>query len=185
MCPDKSILSAWFDGEVDSIWSGRINDHLITCESCSSYIGNLEKQKELLQTAPLPDFKDSLDRVKGRIRERRTVLGSLRFWEKKISLPTAAAAAVIAASVTLGINILAMNRGVNPHFTDSGISDNRGYLVDLPGEKLNEIFSMMETPDSDLFASNSIVTLPADINLIFHGDSQLVRSAGFYGDESR
>jgi len=56
--------------------------------------------------------------------------------------------------------------------------------VFIAGDKIDEIFSMMESSLSDDFSSNSIVELPADVNLIFNGDSQLVRSAGFEGSAS-
>jgi len=105
MCPDRSILSAWFDGEVDQKWSKDISSHLDSCDNCRNYIQSLEEQKALLHSMPLPDFEESLERVKSRIRGKRTVQGSIRFWERRIPLPVAAAAAVIAASITFGTSL--------------------------------------------------------------------------------
>ncbi len=184
MCPDKSILSAYFDGEVDLQWSGEIIDHLKECNDCSSYINELQNQKKLLQSAPMPDFNDSLDRVKMRVRERRNIKGSLRFWEKRIPLPVAAAAAVIVATVTFGANMVAYNRSGKTQMADAGINNFSDESYDFPAEKLDELFSQIESANSDEFNSNSIVTLPADVELIFHGDSQLVRTAGFNGSAS-
>jgi len=181
MCPDKSILSAWFDGEVDVQWSGKISDHLETCHMCSSYVDQLKKQKALLHSLTTPDFKDSLGTIKNRIRERETVSGTTRFWQKRISLPAAAAAAVLAASVTLGTNAIAFSRNNRVLMADNGSENFNNQTLNLPGDKIDELFSMMESTFSDEFSSNSILELPADVSLIFNGESQLIRTAGFNG----
>lgn len=185
MCPEKSILSAYFDGEVDLKWSGEILKHIESCEECRLYLDELKQQSEVLQSLPTPDFTDSLQKVKMRIRARNTVSGSTRFWERRITLPVAAAAAAIFATVlSLGVSM-----GTSGHEnsllaaeTDKGPYSSE--IVNLPGNKIDELFSMMETSSSDDFSSNSIVELPADVNLIFNGDSQLVRSAGYTGSSS-
>ena len=184
MCPDKSILSAYFDGEVGLQWSGEISKHLETCKDCSNYINTLKDQEALLHSLPDPDFEESLARVKTRIRERHTVSGTTRFWQKKISLPAAAAAAVLVASVTLGTNVFTMNRNNKTLMSKLGYNNIANGKANMPGDKIDEIFSMMEASLSDEFSSNSIVELPSDINLIFNGESQLVRSAGFNGSSS-
>lgn len=184
MCPEKSVLSAWFDGEVDSKWSLEIENHLKSCDECRNFTQELGDQRMLLQSAPIPDFDESLERVKFRIREKRTVSSSIRFWEKKIPLPAAAAAAIIAAFVTFGTNIITDNR--NDRILMTNLSD-QNYIsqtMNMPGDKIDEIFSMMESSFNDEFSSNSIVELPADFSMIFSGDSQLVRSAGYNGSTS-
>ncbi|MDA3811353.1 MAG: hypothetical protein PF518_13600 [Spirochaetaceae bacterium] len=181
MCPDKSILSAWFDGEVDVQWSGEISKHLEVCNDCHTYINNLKKQRTLLQSLPTPDFEDSLEKVKARIRERRNVSGSLRFWQRKISLPVAAAAALIAATVSLGTTMLTTGKSNNVLMANSGYNNSNGQIVNLNGDKIEEILSMMESNLSDEFASKAKVEIPADFDLIFNGESQLVRTAGYDG----
>ena len=184
MCPEKSVLSTWFDGEVDSKWSVEIENHLKSCDECRSYTQKLEDQRMLLQSAPIPDFEESLERVKSRIRGKRTVSSSIRFWEKKIPLPAAAAAAIIAAFVTFGTNIISDNRNDRILMTNLADQNYANQTIDMPGDKIDEIFSMMESSLNDEFSSNSIVELPADFSMIFNGDSQLVRSAGFNGSTS-
>lgn len=184
MCPEKSVLSAWFDGEVNPKWSIEIESHLESCDVCRSFIQTLRDQSALLQSAPMPDFDDSLERVKGRIRGKRNVLGSIRFWEKKIPLPAAAAAAVIAASLAFGTSIVSDSRDQRILMSNLSDENSGSQTLNMPGDKINEIFRMMEASLSDEFSSNSIVELPADVNLIFNGDSQLVRPAGFSGSAS-
>lgn len=184
MCPDRSILSAWFDGEVDNRWSEQISDHLKGCDECSSYVNGLKDQKALLHSLPEPDFKESLDRVKMRIREKQTISHTTRFWEKRIPIPLAAAAALVAAIVSLGTNMVVGGR--NDGFQMANLSENgfSSQSINLPGDKVDEIFRLMESTLSDEFSSNSIMELPSDVNLIFNGDSELVRSAGFNGSAS-
>lgn len=179
MCPDKSVLSAWFDGEVDVKWSEEIEKHLKDCDDCKSYTLKLSDQRILLLRAPIPDFEESLERVKSRIRGKRTVSSSLRFWDKKIPLPLAAAAALIAAFVTFGTSLVADNRSDRILMANLAEQNFGSQAISMPGDKLDEIFSMLESSTNDEFSSNSIVELPTDVNLIFNGDSQLVRSAGY------
>ncbi|MBB6478426.1 anti-sigma factor family protein [Spirochaeta isovalerica] len=184
MCPDKSVLSAWFDGEVDGLWNDKITEHLKACHNCSSYIKKLDEQKALLHSLPEPDFTESLDRVKLLIREKKTVSQTTRFWEKRIPVPVAAAAAIIAATFSLGINMLAGDRndGLNPGLASA--DTNYSSVINLPGDKVNEFFKLMEASMSDEFSSNSIMELPSDVSLTFNGDSQLVRSVGYNGSAS-
>ncbi len=184
MCPDKSVISAYMDGEIDSQWSPIIKKHILECEECSSFLRNLEKQKEMLHSAPVPCFNDSLTSVKNRIRERQTISSSQRFWEKRISLPLATAAAVVIASTAIGVNMLSINRTNNPYMVSQDKNNSSSYTIDFPGEELDEIFSRIETSNSERFSSDAVVTLPPDIDLVFHGDSQLVRTAGFNGEDS-
>jgi hypothetical protein len=184
MCPEKSILSAWFDGEVDGKWSVEIESHLQSCSDCSSYIAKLKDQRMLLQSLPLPEFRDSLELVKLSVREKNTVEGSTRFWERRISLPVAAAAAFIAATVSFGTHMLAGNRNDQLQMASLADQNYTAQVYGFPGENIDEIFRTMETAYSDEFTSNSIMELPSDVNLIFNGESQLVRSAGFSGGTS-
>ena len=181
MCPDKSILSAWFDNEIDLKWSGKISEHLESCRECHLYVKELQRQRDLLHSAPTPDFKDSLDKVKVRIREKRTISGSIRFWERKIPLPAAAAAAILVASVALGTTLLTSNRSNRLFMANENFQTQ---TVNLPGDKIDEMLRMMESSLSDDFSSNSIVELPANVNLVFNGDSQLIRSVGYNGSAS-
>lgn len=185
MCPEKSILSAWFDDEVDTKWHDQISRHLENCNKCSEYIQSLEDQSTQLKSAPMPDFEDSLERVKNRIRSKHTVVSSLRFWEKRIPLPAAAAAAVIAAMVTFGTSLFTGNDKNDGLLAGNLSGEGSGsQSIYLPGDKIDEIFSMLESSLNEDFSSNSRVELPSDVNLIFNGDSQLVRSAGFNGSAS-
>lgn len=184
MCPEKSILSAWFDGEVDARWSGEIELHIQSCSSCASYIAELSDQRQLLQSLPIPEFKGSLELVKLSVREKNTVDGSTRFWQRRISIPVAAAAAFVAATVTFGTHVLAGNRTDQMQMANLGNNQYMASAYNLPGDKVDEIFRTMETAYSEEFNSNSIMELPSDVNLIFNGESQLVRSAGFSGSTS-
>lgn len=185
MCPDKSILSAWFDGEVDGNWGEKISSHLESCLSCSSYIEKLKKQRVLLHSLPEPDFQDSLERVRTRIRQKRTVNDSRRFWERRIPLPAAAAAAVLVAAFSLGANVLAGQKGNS--YDNPALASASGYsteVASLPGAKVDEIFRMMARSSNEEFSSNTIMELPSDVSLMFNGDSEMLRTAGYEGSAS-
>src|SRR5512142_3113022 len=99
MCPDREILSAYLDGEVEAPWSGAIASHLEGCPSCRAQLARMEALRSRLLQAELPAHQEPMERV------RRSLLAHdaaqtprfLPFWRRSLSvpLPLAAGAAVL------------------------------------------------------------------------------------------
>ena len=94
MCPDKQLLSAYCDGEVPSPWREKIGSHLEECGACRDIAARCRRLSETLRSAEscAPDAA-----AFARVRER--VLASpdrhASLWNRRISLPLAAAAALV------------------------------------------------------------------------------------------
>lgn len=153
MCPDKSLLSAWYDGEVEEPHKGKIAGHVGSCVQCRRFVDELSRGSHFLQGDSLepPQGADQLyDRVMSRARTRdlRSV------WQRRIPWPlAAAAAAVLVAGASLWNP--AVGRG--------------GAVPFLASQK------------EDLSAMDNLVPimLPPEQKFAVYGDSQLLKAAGF------
>jgi len=94
MCPDKQLLSAYCDGEILSPWRKKIEIHLEECGVCRDSVARYRSLSGILQNAENPAPEEA---VFARVREKALESGVLRvsLWRKRVSLPLAAAAALI------------------------------------------------------------------------------------------
>ncbi|MCL1818391.1 MAG: zf-HC2 domain-containing protein [Spirochaetaceae bacterium] len=94
MCPDKQLLSAYCDGEVPSPWREKIQAHLEECGACRNAALRYGRLSKILRSGETPAPREA---AFARVRER--VLASparrLSLWRKRVSLPLAAAAALV------------------------------------------------------------------------------------------
>ena len=190
MCPDDTLLSAFFDGEVSSPWKEQIEEHLISCEKCRSIVDGYAVQSQLLQNDPEPVFSSNFSDLEHLIRHKSTVHVAESLWSgvKWPAIPAVAAAAAIFAFV-MGF-VLAGNSGAAGSYMTQPIAVSEGWSIPqgdltVPGEDINALLSLLEPSDSQLFNQESSMELPVDLNLELYGDSQLLKSASLSGGSSR
>ena len=94
MCPDKQLLSAYYDGEVPSPWREKIDVHLEECAACRDTAARYHGLSKMLRASYLPEPETAaFTRIRARTLESGTRRAPL--WRKRVSLPLAAAAALI------------------------------------------------------------------------------------------
>jgi anti-sigma factor RsiW len=94
MCPDRQILSVYFDGELDSPWREKLEKHLEDCPQCRE---QLESYRFIRQKLCMPSVypERSIEKVwaktqpLGFTHKRRAG----RFWAGSVSVPLPLAAA--------------------------------------------------------------------------------------------
>ncbi len=100
MCPDKSLLSAYVDGELDPVWKGKIDAHIRTCSACQAVLNKYGALETLLRTAGEGIRSERMDEVleavlsSGRHRQR--------IWKQSFSIPAPIALAAAALFMILG-----------------------------------------------------------------------------------
>jgi anti-sigma factor RsiW len=114
MCPDRDILSAWMDGELEAPWSRAVEEHLAACAQCRERLAVLERTRALLRADPEPDLAAPMERVRQSVLAQGLAQPSpvARFWQRKVALPVPlAAAAVLLVMLLAGALVLALAQG--------------------------------------------------------------------------
>ncbi|MDR2702625.1 MAG: zf-HC2 domain-containing protein [Spirochaetaceae bacterium] len=91
MCPDRQILSVYFDGELDSPWKEKFEKHLEICPSCRERLAAYRVTRQRLTETPLGREDAALERILEKtgfaLKPRR------RFWTGSVTLPIPVASA--------------------------------------------------------------------------------------------
>ncbi|MDC7219667.1 MAG: hypothetical protein PQJ59_06985 [Spirochaetales bacterium] len=153
MCPDKSLLSAWYDGEVEEPWKEKIDKHINECVRCRAVVEEFKKASLFLQDEPpalTPYRKKELHRRVMQQHRRKKMLTPRHY----LSWSTAVAALAIVLSLIL-----------RP-FVSSGATGD-AFLA--------------RSGKADLSAMEELVpiNLPPDQSLFYYGDSELQKSVSF------
>jgi hypothetical protein len=115
MCPDRQILSVYFDHELPEPWNTQMEDHLKTCGACqssleqyrrlSAFIGGQEEAfpPEMIRERVWQSLSAGIALSPGQRPRQRPVRG---LWGCSVSIPlpaAAAAAAIFAAVFTFAL----------------------------------------------------------------------------------
>jgi hypothetical protein len=172
MCPNRQILSVYYDGELPSPWKEKMETHLIQCAECRN---RLEKYRSfsfssagLEEAAHNPRVEEAKNRVWQNLaasgENRIQVRSRERLWRRSIVIPlplAAAVAALMVAAFTLALvtrpapmtvpqDIIAVT-GIGPDLQGiSPVSDIRGVLQYLSNE---DDIVILRLPESKSFVS--------------------------------
>jgi hypothetical protein len=101
MCPEKELISVYFDGELPSPWKEKLEVHLETCPECRSTLENYKETQALLHANDVavpfhPVDEAGVSRLRRRPRTvRYSYVRSLMTRRLELPLPAAAAAALL------------------------------------------------------------------------------------------
>lgn len=182
MCPEASMLSAYFDGELNELATKSVESHCSECPACRATLDLFAYQRELMRS-DIPVIAGNSDRLEnfwkyvGKSRLSR-IHGPRRI---NIPLPLAVAAGLVLAAVTV-LNFLPLGRRSMPEVV---VVDSRPLAPTVvsftisPGE-LDDFFAVLE--GTQLSAADAIHTLPAELPVARFGDPLIVRPASFEGE---
>jgi anti-sigma factor RsiW len=179
MCPDREILSAYLDGEVEPPWDRGVEEHLLGCETCRLRLARLEETRRLLQTAPLPDVKAPMERV------RRALLAqSLRrplavpVWRRSMSVPVplavGAVALVLLLSAFLAVSLVRSNVGMVR--ITKGPAGGTEIQIAAPIGNLETLLKSVDTQES---TREDVIKIPKSIRLLPIGEPRMGKAADF------
>ncbi len=192
MCPQKEILSAYLDNEVEPPWNQRIREHLQRCARCRKIVDELKGVRELLHRDPEPDFRDSLGRVKAQVRQSAYGLqvsnpwpvpvgepsGGVPLWKKKVTVPLPLAAATAALIVVLGaaLGLFSSRTDLRQVSIRTGPAGMTEVQVAAPIEDLEQLLRSL---DRQGVAQEVIITLPEEQKFMMIGEPRIVREAEY------
>ena len=177
MCPDRELISAYYDGETDSKWSFNIKEHIESCTSCSESMNAVNDISRFLNNSEVPGESEIKDRVFDAIERKRTVIKYQPIWRKHfdVSFPVAAAAAaamVVFLTTTLVIGLNSISK------TEYMVEE----IKDEP-QKINAQVISIDDAAAYLLSDDSgfdvLITIPAGDGLSLTGEPQLIREADY------
>lgn len=172
MCPDKTTLSAWFDGNLSSTALEIIKDHLAHCSVCSSQIDEWTATRHMLLSL---DEKAPVIPAVEQILEKRNGPNIRPFWKREIPWSYAAGLALIFSLATLiagfGLN---RDKGTAVPMVDIQKWDDSSHFTLLSGEEAELLFQR------DIENSQTIF-IDVDASLSYMGESELLHNASWNG----
>jgi anti-sigma factor RsiW len=179
MCPDRDILSAYLDGEVDSPWDRGIEEHLVACGACRARLARLEEMRRILQEEPMPDVKAPMERVRRSLLARSAAERTpIPLWRRSFTVPVPAAVvvltAVVALAALLAVTLVRSNVGtVRITKVPSGGTE---IQIAAPIGNLETLLKSVDTPDS---SGESVIKIPKSIRLMPIGEPRMGKAADF------
>jgi hypothetical protein len=191
MCPDRQILSVYFDQELPSPWKEKMEKHLAGCPACRA---RFERYGEI--SARIAPPGESRDRPGEALRERvwqRITLDAdpdrrsrrlspeygREFWRRSLSVPVPAAAAAAAVFLILLFGLAFSNRpaairNLQDNTVAAGIEGDLQSIEPVPD--MSGILQYLEREDQGDIV---IIRLPESRNFMSAGEPTIIRAADY------
>ncbi|MBN2738095.1 MAG: zf-HC2 domain-containing protein [Spirochaetales bacterium] len=179
MCPEKELLSAYYDGELESPWSDRIRDHLKICEECAAKINGFKELSIFLKSDSEPSVAEVMGRVRQTIQAPEYKWRS-HLWDRRVSLPMPLLA--VAAVFLIVVGFLFAYRVAVPVSTPSQVivsTDNSGRTelqISAPVQDMETLIKLLEEQGS---FEEVIFQLPSEGEIWSQGEPELIRAVDF------
>lgn len=184
MCPDRQIVSVYFDNELDSPWKEKMEAHLASCPRCRSALESYRTARQALSAPADSLLKAAGQRVWERLEDsaesrrgygagtfRRKPGAFGKFWRGRITVPfpvAAAACLVLAAAFAL---FLALGPESPPQMADMGMEVQTSPIGDMAG--------LLEYLNSDNSPDMVIIRLPETATFTSSGEPRVIRAADY------
>jgi anti-sigma factor RsiW len=179
MCPDREILSAWLDGEIDAPWDRALEEHVGSCPDCRARLERLEAVRRSLLEAPVPDWRPAMERVRSSLVSRGFASEKAApVWRRRVSLPmplaVAAALLVMVLAGALAVSVIRSSFGV-VRITRQGSGGTEIRIA----ASVSDLESLLRSVDEDAGSLEGVITLPKDVQLLPVGQPLMGKEAEF------
>ncbi len=180
MCPDREILSAYLDGEIDAPWDRAIAEHVASCDSCREIYERLAETRRVLQGDAGVEWREPMERVRRGI--AANVLPPARrvpVWRRSLPVPIPvaflAAALLLVLGAALALSMLRTNIGyVRITRAPAGGTE---YQFAVPVDKVEALLKSVGAGDN----REDVMRLPKDVKLIPVGQPRMGKATEFPG----
>jgi anti-sigma factor RsiW len=172
MCPDRQILSVYFDNELASPWKEKLEEHVSGCPVCAARLEAYKKTREFLPGAEGLALRAAKERVWGKLAELPdTRRGAARgFWGASITVPfpvAAAAGFVLIAAFALLLVLRPANTPVS-QFAGTG----------MEVQAVSDMSGLLEYLSNDDSSDMVIIRLP-ETTFTSYGEPRVLRAADY------
>jgi predicted anti-sigma-YlaC factor YlaD len=179
MCPDREILSAFFDGEVDGPWDGVIRDHVAACPACSQRVARMARIRQALRAGTADEPAPSMERVRRRILAGEPAPAPRQpAWGRQVSLPLPVAVLAAALFLALGVSlaVVAFRHDMSYIRITKAPAGGTEYQFAVPYDKVEMLLKSVGGGDANI---ESVMTLPKDVKLVPVGEPRMGKAADF------
>jgi anti-sigma factor RsiW len=203
MCPDRQILSVYFDGELPSPWKEKMEAHLASCAACTAILRQYTLCSAKLKRGEGPPFKSSPvgnplkstgggalqpsafndalelagERVwKNLLQKTGNRAPDRALWRRKVSLPLPAAAAAAVLFIILAAALLRQpgQTAVQQDMMAGGMGLNMQDMV--PVSDMDGVLQYLGNQDSNDMV---IMRLPESKSFISSGEPTMIKAADY------
>jgi predicted anti-sigma-YlaC factor YlaD len=178
MCPDREILSAYFDGEVASPWRREIAAHVAGCKLCQTQLSRMGETRRRLEEETC-DGRAPMERVRRRILahvpfERQRVTA----WKRQVSLPLPVAVLAAALLLTFGVTLAVLATRTNMGYirVTKAPAGGTEYQFAVPYDKVEALLKSMGGAEASM---ESVMTIPKSVKLIPVGEPRMGKANEF------
>lgn len=172
MCPDKEILSIYYDGELEEPWKANVVEHLEECAHCREIMETFSYLTGFLHE-PF-DVTESMEAVRAKIEHPDNVIPMKKtpFWKRRVQIPLPIAGIAAALLITVG-NFFAFNfSGAVPVTVAEAKPIETPQLVVSQEDELATLIKLMENED---FNNEVVIQLPEEGRFSVSGEPHVVR----------
>ena len=194
MCPDRQMLSLYFDKELPSPWKEKLEGHLQNCPHCQAALAEYRRLGEILREPDGQTMQASQDRLWKKLAEAETFrtensksafskalrMEKIRPWSRSITLPLPAAAAAAVLIVVIFLALIGvielrqapsqdMMAAINIELDDHGI-------VPIPVQDMSGVLQYLSGQDGGDFM---VVRLPETRRFTRAGEPALINAADY------
>jgi anti-sigma factor RsiW len=181
MCPDREILSVYFDDELGSPWKEKLESHLADCPQCRGRLELYGSSRQLM-TASVDD--SAMEAAGSRVREkldhlflsRRKPGAARHFWGGSFTLPYPVAAAAGFVLIAAFALLLALRPQSTP--------EPQLASIDIEASQVSDMATLLEYLKSDTSTDMVIIKLP-ETTFTSAGDPRVIRAADYSRNEKR
>jgi len=173
MCPDKEILSAFIDNELEGEFKKIIQNHVSVCKKCRSEIESLNSLHKLFyDELSFNQIKDAEEKVWNKIVPAlRTKPQKPYVWQRRIAIPVPVMAAALLIFVSAVISLYSISFSkINNSNSEPGFNFSESITFDM--EEDFNLFEVDQVFDLDL-------SLPETTTFIISGAPRLIREVDF------
>ena len=184
MCPDREILSAYFDDEIPAPWKREMAAHVASCQRCRTLLAGLESTRRALARGDEQAWRAPMERVRrGILMHTPLVRPRVSAWRRQVSLPLPIAVLAAALLLTFGISlaVLAMRQNMGYIRVTKAPAGGTEYQFAVPYDKVEALLKSMGGADANI---ESVMTIPKSVKLVPVGEPRMGRAREFLRKKS-
>ena len=188
VCPDRQLLSVYFDGEMPSPWKEKMESHIAACPECAR---RLEAYRRVSRASAEDAFAKEAEAAQERVwrkLEQRTgmaagstawprIIRSDAVWRRHISipLPAAAAALILFVALTLAVALKISGSAANSGMTIAAETEFDAPDV-IPISDMEDVMQYLSSRDNGEII---ILRLPESRNFVNYGEPAIIKAADY------